>query len=48
MWYSIGEALHHVILTQTLVWIIGNNDYMKFPQEGVPEEITQFDGLVQR
>jgi hypothetical protein len=37
MGYSTGEALHHVLLTQTQVWRIGNNDYMKFPQGGVQE-----------
>jgi hypothetical protein len=35
--YSIGEALHHVLPTQTQVWRIGNNDYLKFPQGGAQE-----------
>jgi hypothetical protein len=35
MGYSFGEALHHVISTQRRVWIIDNNNYMKFTQGGV-------------
>jgi hypothetical protein len=41
MGYSVGEALHHVISTQTQVWRIGNNNYMKFPQGVAQEYIVQ-------